>query len=71
MAKIISLDNNSSNDDDGEEGEIGLDNEAKAKIAILAAQSDKDLMDGSDETLQLLAVYSIALEQFKCTDRRM
>ncbi|KAL3792036.1 hypothetical protein HJC23_011201 [Cyclotella cryptica] len=35
--------------------------EAKAKIAIQAAQSDKNLVDGSDETLQLLTVCSLAL----------
>jgi len=51
MAKIIVLD------------DVG--DEAKAKIAIQVAQSDKNLIDGSDETLQLLAVCSIALEQFK------
>ena len=51
MAKIIELD--------------GVSDEAKAKIAIQVAKSDKNLIDGSDETLQLLAVCSIALEQFK------
>ncbi|KAL7539917.1 hypothetical protein ACHAXR_009706 [Thalassiosira sp. AJA248-18] len=51
MAKIILLD--------------GVSDEAKAKIAIQVAKSDKNLIDGSDETLQLLAVCSIALEQFK------
>jgi len=39
--------------------------EAKAKIAVRVAQSDKNMIDGSDETLQLLAVCSTALEQFK------
>ena len=39
--------------------------EAKAKIAIQAAQSDKNLVDGSDETLQLLTVCSLALECMK------
>lgn len=52
MAKIIVLDD-------------GVSDEAKAKIAIKVAQSDKELIDGSDETLQLLAVCSLALEQFK------
>lgn len=51
MAKIIVLE------------DVG--DEAKAKIAIRTAQSDKNLVDGSDETLQLLAVCSIALEQFR------
>jgi len=42
-----------------------VSDEAKAKIAVKVAESDKNLIDGSDETLQLLAVCSIALEQFK------
>lgn len=42
-----------------------VSDEAKAKIAVKVAQSDKNLVDGSDETLQLLSVCSIALEQFK------
>lgn len=41
--------------------------EAKAKIAIQVAQSDKNLVDGSDETLQLLTVCSLALG---CLKRR-
>ena len=60
MAKIIVLE---------EDGEDGVDDEAKAKIAIRVAQSDKNLIDGSDETLQLLAVCSVALEQFKSRRR--
>lgn len=51
MAKIILLDD--------------ISDEAKAIIAVKVAESDKNLIDGSDETLQLLAVCSIALEQFK------
>ena len=51
MAKIIALD--------------GVSDQAKAIIAVKVAESDKNLIDGSDETLQLLAVCSIALEQFK------
>ncbi|KAL3783896.1 hypothetical protein ACHAW5_007040 [Stephanodiscus triporus] len=51
MAKIIALD--------------GVSDQAKGIIAIKVAESDKNLIDGSDETLQLLAVCSIALEQFK------
>jgi replication factor C subunit 2/4 len=51
MAKIIALD--------------GVSDQAKAIIAVKVAESDKKLIDGSDETLQLLAVCSIALEQFK------
>ena len=51
MAKIIALDD--------------VSDEAKAIIAVKVAESDKNLIDGSDETLQLLAVCSIALEQFK------
>ncbi|KAL9178740.1 hypothetical protein ACHAXT_003871 [Thalassiosira profunda] len=51
MAKIIALDD--------------VDDEAKAKIAIQVAQADKELIDGSDEMLQLLAVCAIALEQLK------
>lgn len=43
----------------------GVDDEAKAKIAIQVAQSDKNLIDGSDETLQLLTVCSLALECLK------
>ncbi|KAL7471760.1 hypothetical protein ACHAXS_012057 [Conticribra weissflogii] len=42
-----------------------VDDEAKAKIAIQVAQSDKNLIDGSDEELQLLTVCSLALECFK------
>jgi replication factor C subunit 2/4 len=52
MAKIICLDN-------------GISDQAKAIIAIKVAEADKNLIDGSDEMLQLLAVCSIALEQFK------
>lgn len=51
MAKIIDLDD--------------ISDEAKAIIAVKVAESDKNLIDGSDETLQLLAACSIALEQFK------
>jgi replication factor C subunit 2/4 len=51
MAKIIALD--------------GVSDQAKAIIAVKVAEADKYLIDGSDETLQLLAVCSIALEQFK------
>jgi len=51
MAKIIVMDD--------------VSDETKAKIAVKVAESDKNLIDGSDETLQLLAVCSIALEQFK------
>ena len=51
MAKIILLDD--------------ISDVAKAIIAVKVAESDKNLIDGSDETLQLLAVCSIALEQFK------
>lgn len=51
MAKIIVLDD--------------ISDEAKAIIAVKVADSDRNLIDGSDETLQLLAVCSIALEQFK------
>jgi replication factor C subunit 2/4 len=51
MAKIIALD--------------GVSDQAKAIIAVKVAEADKNLIDGSDETLQLLAVCSIALEQFK------
>lgn len=47
MAKIIVMDD--------------VSEEAKAKIAIQAAKSDKNLVDGSDETLQLLTVCSLAL----------
>ena len=47
IAKIIVMDN--------------VTDEAKSKIAIQAAQSDKNLVDGSDETLQLLTVCSLAL----------
>jgi replication factor C subunit 2/4 len=54
MAKIIALD--------------GVSDQAKAIIAVKVAESDKNLIDGSDETLQLLAVCSIALEQFKRRD---
>ena len=36
-----------------------------ASIAVKVAESDRNLIDGSDETLQLLAVCSTALEQFK------
>merc|ERR1712238_379015 len=46
------------------------DDEAKAKIAIRVAQSEKELIDGSDETLQLLTVCASALEQFKRISRR-
>lgn len=42
-----------------------VDDEAKAKVAIRAARADKELIDGSDEALQLLAVCAVALEQFK------
>lgn len=38
--------------------------EAKAKICVRAARADKELIDGGDEMLQLLAVCSTALEQF-------
>ena len=51
MAKIIVLDD--------------ISDESKAIIAVKVAESDRNLIDGSDETLQLLAVCSIALEQFK------
>lgn len=51
MAKIILMDD--------------VSEEAKAKIAIQAAQSDKNLVDGSDETLQLLTVCSLALRCMK------
>ncbi len=51
MAKIIVLD--------------GVEDEAKAKIAIQVATSDKNLIDGSDETLQLLTVCSLALQCMK------
>lgn len=51
MAKIIDLDD--------------ISDEAKAIIAVKVAESDRNLIDGSDETLQLLAVCSTALEQFK------
>lgn len=47
MSKIIIMDD--------------VSEEAKAKIAIQAAKSDKNLVDGSDETLQLLTVCSLAL----------
>jgi replication factor C subunit 2/4 len=53
MAKIIVMDD--------------VTDEAKAKIAIQVAQSDKNLVDGSDETLQLLTVCSLALG---CLKRR-
>jgi len=56
MAKIILLED--------------ADDEAKAKIALRVAQADKELIDGSDETLQLLAVCSTALEQFKRVARK-
>ena len=51
MAKIIALE--------------GVSDRAKAIIAIKVAEADKKLIDGSDETLQLLAVCSIALEQLR------
>ena len=51
MAKIIVMDD--------------VSEEAKAKIAIQAAQADKNLVDGSDETLQLLTVCSLALNCMK------
>lgn len=51
MAKIICLE--------------GVSDRAKAIIAIKVAEADKKLIDGSDETLQLLAVCSIALEQLR------
>ncbi len=51
MAKIIVLDD--------------ISDESKAIIAVKVAEADRNLIDGSDETLQLLAVCSIALEQFK------
>ena len=44
---------------------FGVSDQAKAIIAVKVAEADKNLIDGSDETLQLLAVCSIALEQFK------
>lgn len=56
MAKIILLED--------------VDDEAKAKIAIRVARADKELIDGSDETLQLLAVCATALEQFKRVARK-
>ncbi len=51
MAKIVVLD--------------GVSDQVKAIISIKVAKADKKLIDGSDETLQLLALCSIALEQFK------
>lgn len=51
MAKIIAL--------------YDISDEAKAIVAVKVAEADRNLIDGSDETLQLLAVCSIALEQFK------
>ena len=53
MAKIIVMDN--------------VTEEAKAKIAIQVAESDKNLIDGGDELLQLLMVCSRCLE---CLRRR-
>lgn len=53
MAKIITME--------------GVTDEAKAKIAIQIAESDKNLIDGSDELLQLLMVCSRCLE---CLKRR-
>ncbi|KAL7455113.1 hypothetical protein ACHAWC_008734 [Mediolabrus comicus] len=53
MAKIITLED--------------VTDEAKAKIAIQIAESDKNLIDGSDELLQLLMVCSRCLE---CLRRR-
>eukprot|EP00986_Skeletonema_menzelii_P000256 scaffold67_cov155-Skeletonema_menzelii.AAC.30 len=51
MAKIIVMDD--------------VTEEAKAKIAIQIAESDKNLIDGSDELLQLLMVCSRCLECLK------
>jgi len=51
MSKIIVMDN--------------VTEEAKAKIAIQIAESDKNLIDGSDELLQLLMVCSRCLECLK------
>ncbi|EJK66073.1 hypothetical protein THAOC_13022 [Thalassiosira oceanica] len=51
MAKIIIMDD--------------VTDEAKSKIAIKVAESDKNLIDGSDETLQLLDVCSLALQNMK------
>ena len=53
MAKIITMED--------------VTDEAKAKIAIQIAESDKNLIDGSDELLQLLMVCSRCLE---CLRRR-
>jgi replication factor C subunit 2/4 len=53
MSKLIVMDN--------------VTEEAKAKIAIQIAESDKNLLDGSDELLQLLMVCSRCLE---CLKRR-